>query len=84
MKSPYWSSSAIILTWDDYGGWYDHAAPPQVDQYGFGFRVPALIISPFAKQGFVDHTLSEHASTLKLIETRLPPPVAGDQGRQGQ
>ncbi len=69
MKSQYWSSSAIILTWDDYGGWYDNAAPPQVDQYGFGFRVPALIISPYAKQGVVDGTLSEFASTLKLIET---------------
>ena len=77
MKSQYWSSSAIILTWDDYGGWYDNAAPPQVDQYGFGFRVPALIISPFAKHGFVDDTLSEHASTLKLIETLFNLPSLG-------
>jgi phospholipase C len=69
MKSQYWSSSAIIMTWDDYGGWYDNASPPQVDQYGFGFRVPALIISPFARHGFVDSKLSEFASTLKLIET---------------
>jgi len=69
MKSQYWSSSAIVVTWDDYGGWYDNASPPQVDQYGFGFRVPALIISPFARHGFVDSTLSEFASTLKLIET---------------
>jgi phospholipase C len=69
MKSQYWSSSAIFVTWDDYGGWYDNASPPQVDQYGFGFRVPALIISPFARHGFVDSTLSEFASTLKLIET---------------
>ncbi len=77
MKSQYWSSSAIILTWDDYGGWYDHVAPPQVDQYGMGFRVPALIISPFAKHGFVDSTLSEHASTLKLIETVFHLPSLG-------
>ncbi|MDA4118379.1 MAG: alkaline phosphatase family protein [Thaumarchaeota archaeon] len=77
MKSQYWSSSAIILTWDDYGGWYDSASPPQVDQYGFGFRVPALIISPFAKHGFVDNTLSEHASTLKLIETVFNLPSLG-------
>jgi phospholipase C len=69
MKSQYWSSSAIVLTWDDYGGWYDHVSPPQVDQYGFGFRVPALIISPFARHGYVDNTLSEFASTLSLIET---------------
>jgi phospholipase C len=77
MNSKYWSSSAIVLTWDDYGGWYDHATPPQVDQYGFGFRVPALIISPFAKQGVVDSTLSEHASTLKLIETVFHLPSLG-------
>jgi len=77
MKSQYWSSSAIILTWDDYGGFYDNATPPQVDQYGFGFRVPALIISPFAKHGFVDDTLSEHASTLKLIETVFHLPSLG-------
>lgn len=77
MKSAYWSSSAIILTWDDYGGWYDHVAPPQVDQYGLGFRVPALIISPFAKHGVVDHTLSEHSSTLRLIETLFNLPSLG-------
>ena len=77
MQSQYWSSSAIILTWDDYGGWYDNAAPPQVDQYGFGFRVPALIISPFAKHGFIDNTQSEFASTLKLIETLFHLPSLG-------
>jgi len=77
MQSQYWSSSAIILTWDDYGGWYDNASPPQVDQYGFGFRVPALIISPYAKQGFVDNTVSEGASTLKLIETVFHLPSLG-------
>ena len=77
MKSQYWSSSAIIITWDDYGGWYDHASPPQLDQYGLGFRVPTLIISPFAKHGFVDHTLSEHSSTLKFIETTFHVPALG-------
>ena len=77
MKSQYWSSSAIIITWDDFGGWYDHVSPPQLDQYGLGFRVPALIISPYAKHGFVDHTLSEHASTLKLIETVFNLPSLG-------
>ena len=77
MKSPFWKSSAIVITWDDYGGWYDHVAPPQVDKYGFGFRVPALIISPFAKHGFVDHTLSSHSSTLKFIETVFNLPALG-------
>ncbi len=66
--SPYWSSTVIFLTWDDYGGWYDHVAPPQVDRYGLGFRVPLLMISPFAKQGYVDHTLADHASLMKFIE----------------
>jgi len=66
--SPYWSSTVIFLTWDDYGGWYDHVAPPQVDKFGYGFRVPMIMISPMAKHGFVDHTLSDHTSILKFIE----------------
>jgi phospholipase C len=66
--SSYWSSTVILLTWDDYGGWYDHVTPPQVDKYGLGFRVPLLMISPFAKQGHIDHTLSDHASLMKFIE----------------
>ena len=69
MQSKYWSSTAIFLTWDDYGGWYDHVAPPQVDSFGYGFRVPCLIISPYAKEGFIDHTLADHTSILKFIET---------------
>ncbi len=67
-SSSYWGSTAILLTWDDYGGWYDHVAPPQIDNYGLGFRVPLLLISPFAKQGYIDHTLSDHVSILKFIE----------------
>jgi len=77
MRSPSWPSSVIILTWDDYGGWYDHAVPAQLDQYGLGFRVPTLIISPYARQGFIDHTLSEHSSTIKLIETVFHLPSLG-------
>ena len=49
MSSPYWNNTAIILTWDDYGGFYDHVPPPQIDKYGLGFRMPALILSPYAK-----------------------------------
>ncbi len=67
-SSPYWSSSVIFLTWDDYGGWYDHVVPPQVDKHGLGFRVPLLMISPLAKHGYVDHTLSDHTSLMKFIE----------------
>jgi phospholipase C len=51
MASQYWNSTAIIVTWDDYGGFYDHVAPPQIDKCGLGFRVPAIIISPYAKAG---------------------------------
>jgi len=71
MTSPYWPSTAIILTWDDYGGFYDHVAPPQIGQYGLSFRIPTLVISPYAKQGIVDHTLYSFESILKLIEWRF-------------
>ena len=75
MQSKFWPSTAIFVTWDDYGGWYDHVAPPQVDAFGLGFRVPCLIISPYAKAGFIDHTQSEFTSILKFIQTvhNLPP-----------
>jgi phospholipase C len=68
MRSPVWSSSAILLTWSDWGGFYDHVAPPQVDGDGYGFRVPMMVISPYARAGFVDHTTGDFASVLKFIE----------------
>jgi phospholipase C len=68
MKSPMWKSTAIFVTWDDYGGFYDHVAPPQVDDFGFGIRVPLLVISPYALQGEVDHHLGEFSSVLRFIE----------------
>ena len=67
-RSPAWSSSAILVTWSDWGGYYDHVRPPQVDSHGYGFRVPMLVISPFARPGFVDHTTSDFSSILKFIE----------------
>jgi phospholipase C len=67
-ESSYWDSTAIILLWDDWGGFYDNAKPPQLDYRGLGFRVPCLIISPYAKDGYVDHTHYEFASVLKFIE----------------
>ncbi|MDV3244330.1 MAG: alkaline phosphatase family protein [Nitrososphaerales archaeon] len=69
MQSQYWKDTAIVVTWDDYGGFYDHVAPPSVDAYGDGFRVPTLVISPWAKHGFVDHTTYEFGSLLRLAET---------------
>jgi hypothetical protein len=68
MESKYWQSTAIVLTWDDYGGFYDHVLPPHVDQYGEGFRVPTLVISPWAKPHYIDHTTYEFASMIKLAD----------------
>lgn len=64
---PDWNSTAVFLTWDEAGGYYDHVPPPQVDAYGEGFRVPLLIISPYAKRGWIDHDLLDHTSVLKFI-----------------
>jgi phospholipase C len=77
MQSQYWQSTAIVLTWDDYGGFYDHVPPPQVDEYGEGFRVPTLVISPWAKHHFIDHTQYEFASFLKLAEETFNIPSLG-------
>jgi phospholipase C len=68
MSSPMWKDTAIFITWDDYGGFYDHVPPPQVDRFGFGIRVPLLVISPYAKAGYVDHTPGEFSSVLRFIE----------------
>jgi phospholipase C len=63
-----WSSAAFVWTYDDWGGWYDHVPPPQVDRSGYGFRVPALLISPYARRGAVNHTHLDFTSLLKFIE----------------
>ncbi len=68
MNSPFWKSSLIIVTWDDWGGFYDHVAPPQLDAWGLGFRVPAIVISPYTKPGFIGHRQTEHSSIAKTIE----------------
>jgi phospholipase C len=68
MKSPDWDSTAIFLSWDDWGGFYDGVNPPQVDQNGYGLRVPSLVISPYAKPGFVDHQVLSSDAYLKFIE----------------
>jgi phospholipase C len=71
MQGPDWPTTAIVLTWDDFGGFYDHVPPPTVDGLGFGPRVPLLVISPYAKEGYVSHTVYEFASVLQLIENRF-------------
>jgi phospholipase C len=68
MRSKYWKNTAIFLTWDDFGGFYDHVPPPQKDHMGLGPRVPLLIISPWAKEGYVDTTEYEFSSVLAFIE----------------
>ncbi|MCW3842514.1 alkaline phosphatase family protein [Micromonospora yasonensis] len=75
MRSPNWNSSAFLWSYDDWGGWYDHVPPPQVDRYGYGFRVPALLVSPYARRGYVDSTTLDFTSALKFIEVnwRLKP-----------
>jgi acid phosphatase len=68
--SPYWGKTAIIVTYDDFGGWYDHVAPPEVDRWGPGGRVPMLVVSRHARKRFVDDTLYDHTSILKFLEWR--------------
>jgi len=68
MRSPDWSSTAIFLAWDDWGGFYDHVKPPTVDAQGYGLRVPALVISPYARRGYVDHQILSQDAYLKFIE----------------
>lgn len=70
MQSRYWQDSVVVLTWDDYGGFYDHVPPPEVDAFGYGPRVPTIVISPYAKRGFVSHDPYDFTSVLKFIEER--------------
>ena len=68
MRSSAWDSTAIFLAWDDWGGFYDHVKPPTVDAQGYGLRVPGLVISPYAKQGYIDHQTLSQDAYLKFIE----------------
>jgi phospholipase C len=68
MRSRYWPSSAFVWSYDGAGGWYDHVAPPQVDRWGYGFRVPALLVSPYARRGRIVHSTLDSTSILKFIE----------------
>jgi phospholipase C len=83
MKSPDWDSTAIFLAWDDWGGFYDSVVPPAVDQNGYGLRVPSLVISPYAKRGYIDHQTLSSDGYLKFIEddflagARLSPKTDG-------
>ena len=71
MSGPDWETSAIFVTWDDWGGFYDHVEPPFADRNGYGLRVPAFMISPYAKRGTIDHQTLSFDAYLKLIEDRF-------------
>jgi phospholipase C len=83
MKSTDWNSTAIFLSWDDWGGFYDHVVPPHVDLNGYGLRVPSLVISPYARRGHIDHQILSSDAYLKFIEddflggARLDPATDG-------
>ncbi len=68
MQGPDWDSTAIFLAWDDWGGFYDHVVPPSVDENGYGLRVPGLVISPYAKKGYIDHQTLSFDAYVKFIE----------------
>jgi phospholipase C len=68
MRSPDWDSTAIFLSWDDWGGFYDGVVPPVADQNGYGLRVPGIVISPYARQGYIDHQTLSHDAYNKFIE----------------
>jgi len=83
-NSPYWANTAIIITWDDWGGWYDHVAPNVINDgvswgsgYVYGFRVPLIVVSPYAKTAYISHTTHDFGSILKFIETTYNLPSLG-------
>ncbi len=83
-NSPFWANTTIIITWDDWGGWYDHVAPKVIDDgvswgsgYVYGFRVPLIVVSPYAKAAYISHTTHDFGSILKLIETTFKLPSLG-------
>ena len=76
-RSAYWKETAIIITWDDWGGWYDHVAPPIYNVYEYGFRVPLIVVSPYARSGYVSHVNHDFGSILRFIETVFSLPTLG-------
>ena len=76
-QSPYWNDTAIFIVWDDFGGWYDHVQPPQLDNMGLGFRVPLIVVSPYAQNGYVSHQQHEFGSILHFTEEAFGLPSLG-------
>jgi phospholipase C len=84
MAGPNWSSTAIFISWDDWGGFYDHVVPPVVDQNGYGLRVPGLLVSPYARRGLVDHQTLSFDAYDKFIEDVFLKGVRIDPGTDGR
>jgi phospholipase C len=84
MRSDQWSRSAFMWTYDGWGGWYDHVKPPRVDRFGYGFRVPALLVSPYAKRGHVESTTLDFTSILKFIERNWDLEPLGSRDRKAR
>lgn len=76
-NSPYWKNTAIIITWDDWGGWYDHVPPPIINSYEYGFRVPLIVVSPYAKRAYISHTQHDFGSILRFVEEQFGLPSLG-------
>lgn len=76
-QSPYWNNTVIFITWDDWGGFFDHVPPPQIDEMGLGFRVPLIVVSPYAKRGYISHQQHEFGSLLKFTEVLYGLPSLG-------
>jgi phospholipase C len=76
-ESPFWNSTAIFIMWDDWGGWYDHVLPQSIDNMGPGFRVPLIVVSPYAKHGYVSHQVYETAAVLTFMEKNFGLPSLG-------
>jgi phospholipase C len=75
--SKYWQNTAVFVTWDDWGGWYDHVPPPQLDEMGLGFRVPLIVVSPYARRGYISHQQHEFGSLLHFTEELFGLPSLG-------
>ncbi len=80
--SPIWSTTAVVVTWDTFGGWYDHVPPPTVDSQGLAPRVPLLVISPLAKQHYVSHVQMDHVSILRYIQNNWGLPTLNTRNTQ--
>jgi phospholipase C len=81
MMSPAWDHAAIQWAYDDWGGWYDHVPPPQVDEFGYGFRTAAQLVSPYAREGYVDSTTLDFTSILRFIEDNWALPSLASRDR---